>query len=241
MLKFISKIKKAEFYVNFNQRNRDEWVKKIAAQIPENSKVLDVGAGKCRYKELFQHCKYLTQDFCQAEGCTDGNYKYGNINFISDITQIPVPKGSFDVVLCTEVLEHVPDPITAIKEFSRILKKGGRLYLTAPLGSGLHMMPHHYYGGFTPSFYKKYLEEFGLELISIEPNGGLLKHFLQEAKRVGKHVLGYKKYSRFSIKRMIVSFIFLIFIPVYLYDLEDELFIDNFTVGYHIIGKKLDL
>lgn len=157
MLKFISrKIKKSGYYVNFNQRNRDEWVKKIASEIPDNSKVLDVGAGTCRYKELFKHCKYFTQDFCKAEGIYNSKFKYGKIDYVSDITDIPVIDESFDAILCTEVLEHVPEPIKAIMEFSRILRKGGRLYITAPLGCGLHMMPYHYYGGFTPSFYKKY-------------------------------------------------------------------------------------
>ncbi len=238
MLELIDKLRKSEFYATFNQRNRDEWVKKIASQTPENSKVLDVGAGTCRYRELFNHCQSFTQDFFRAEGVYDGKFKYGKIDYISDITQIPVSKESFDVLLCTEVLEHVPELILAIKEFSRILKRSGRLYLTAPLGSGLHMMPYHYYGGFTRSFYKKYFEEFGIKLISIEPNGGLLKHFLQESNRVGGQVLGYKKYPRFSIKRIIVNFIFLKFIPAYLYDLDDELFIEDFTVGYHVIGEK---
>jgi len=228
MLEILNKLRKSGFYVNFNQRNRDGWVNQIASQVPENSEVLDVGAGTCRYKDLFRHCRYYTQDFCQAEGGTDGSFKYGKIDYISDITEIPVPDKSFDVILCTEVLEHVPEPIKAIKEFSRILKKGGRLYLTAPLGCGLHIMPYHYYGGFTPSFYKKYFEEFGFALISIEPNGGLLKHFLQQSNRVGGHVLGYKKYSRFSIKRMIVSFIFLKFIPVYLYDFPETLILEFF-------------
>ena len=43
MLKFISrKIKKSEYYVNFNQRNRDEWVKKIASKIPNNLKLSNI-------------------------------------------------------------------------------------------------------------------------------------------------------------------------------------------------------
>ncbi|GAG90616.1 unnamed protein product, partial [marine sediment metagenome] len=62
--------------------------------------------------------------------------------------------------------------------------------------------------------------------------------FLQESNRVGGQILRYKKYSRFSIKRIIVSFIFQRFIPAYLYDLDDKLFIEDFTVGYHVIGEK---
>ena len=47
------------------------------------------------------------------------------IDFVSDLLNIPVPDKSYDVILCTEVIEHVPDPISAINEISRILKSGG--------------------------------------------------------------------------------------------------------------------
>ena len=90
---------------------------------------------------------------------------------------------SFDVVLCTEVLEHVPEPITAVKELSRILKPGGRLLLTAPLGSGLHQEPYHFYGGYTPYWYEKFLAAVGFEQIRIQPNGGFFRHYAQESLR----------------------------------------------------------
>jgi 2-polyprenyl-3-methyl-5-hydroxy-6-metoxy-1,4-benzoquinol methylase len=40
------------------------------------------------------------------------------IDIISDITSIPVLNYSFDIVLCTEVLEHVPNPVAAIEEMA---------------------------------------------------------------------------------------------------------------------------
>ena len=79
---------------------------------------------------------------------------------------------------------------------------------------------------------------YGFKLISIKSNGGLLKHFLQESNKVGGQILRFKRYSRFNIKRIVVSFIFLKFIPAFLYDLDNKLFIGDFTVGYHVIGEK---
>lgn len=84
------------------------------------------------------------------------------------------------------------------------------------------MMLYHYYGSFTPSFHKEFFEEFGIKLIRIEPTGGLLKPFLQESNRVGVHILRYKRHSRFSIKGMIIRFIF-----------------KDFTVDYHTISEKI--
>lgn len=45
---------------------------------------------------------------------------------------LPFPRASFDVVVCSEVLEHLPDDQAAIDEIARILKPGGRLILTTP-------------------------------------------------------------------------------------------------------------
>ena len=56
---------------------------------------------------------------------------------ISDIQAIPHPDCSFDTVVSCETIEHVIDPYRAIRELARVLKSGGRLFLTTPnyLGS----------------------------------------------------------------------------------------------------------
>lgn len=50
----------------------------------------------------------------------------------ADAFQLPFHKEQFDIVICTEVLEHVKDRKTIIREMSRVLKKGGLLYLSFP-------------------------------------------------------------------------------------------------------------
>ena len=140
----------------FNLRCRDAWVKQQSGLIPPGSRVLDVGAGSCPYRVLFTHCDYRTHDFEQLKSeQLRGHQGYGRVDYVSDICAIPVPDASFDIALCTEVLEHVPDPIRAVREFGRILKPGGTLLLTAPLGSGLHQEPFHFYGGYTPHWYRR--------------------------------------------------------------------------------------
>jgi SAM-dependent methyltransferase len=149
---------------------RDEWIKAEAAKFHPGSHVLDAGAGACKYRPFFSHCCYETQDFCQYKGEL---VKYLQpIDYVGEITRIPLPDCSLDGILCTEVFEHVVDPMAVLAEFSRLLKPGGKLLLTAPHGTILHMAPYHFYGGFTHFWYRHWLPFYGFAVDSITPQGG---------------------------------------------------------------------
>jgi SAM-dependent methyltransferase len=226
----------------FNQRNRDRWVADIARSLQPRLRVLDVGAGEARYRELFAHCDYRTQDFGAYRGTTQGLLKeqwhYATLDYECDATVIPVEDESFDAILCTELLEHVPEPIKVIKELERILKPNGRLFLSAPLGSGLHQQPFHFYGGFTPHFYQKFLGEMGLKVVSIEPNGRFFRMLLQELHRGVAIVRARREYSKWSAAYWILKVASSLQMAQYLALLDDEIQVDEFTVGYHVEAIK---
>lgn len=174
---------KASPLFNFNQVLRDRWVYAQAASVPAGSRVLDVGAGSAPYRKFFSHCRYFAQDFAQLDPAQLLHGAYTQVDHVSDAASIPVENGSFDVVICTEVLEHVPEPIKVIQEISRILRPGGRLILTAPLGSGIHQEPFHFYGGYTPYWYERFLAQAGFEEIRVEANAGSFRAYAQESLR----------------------------------------------------------
>ncbi|MFV0420821.1 methyltransferase domain-containing protein [Oleidesulfovibrio sp.] len=222
---------------DFNQRERDRWMAAKAAGIPAGSKVLDVGAGTCPYRQFFAHCDYVAHDFKGYHGeKLGGGTEYGNIDLVGDITQIPAPDASFDVIMCTEVLEHVPDPVAALKKMTRLLKSGGKLLLTAPLGSGLHQEPYHYYGGFTRHFYEKFLPELGLQVTEISPNGGFFRHLAQECARVSW--LFNSKPELLHAADEELRTLFREKLPRYLYAMDDKYMLEDFTVGYFVEGVK---
>jgi ubiquinone/menaquinone biosynthesis C-methylase UbiE len=224
---------------NFGARTRDAWVAQIAASLKPGSRVLDAGAGECRYRELFAHCVYQSQDSAQYVGTAAGvlaeTWSYGRLDYVCDITKIPADDASFDAVLCTEVLEHVPRPIEALKELSRILVPGGGLYLSAPLGSGLHQQPHHYYGGYTPHFYQTFMPECGLELRELRPTGGLMRNVAQETYRAGR-VLAEKAPQELT---PLARFLLTDWLPRYLAKYDARICVEEFTLGYLVEAVKV--
>jgi 2-polyprenyl-3-methyl-5-hydroxy-6-metoxy-1,4-benzoquinol methylase len=113
------------------------------------------GAGELKNKNLCLHLNYVSQDLCEYDGL--GN-KFGahtatwdtsKIDIVSDITNIPEPNASYDVILCSEVFEHIPDPLKALDELQRLLKIDGILIITAPFSSHAHFAPQFHATGFS--------------------------------------------------------------------------------------------
>jgi SAM-dependent methyltransferase len=54
-----------------------------------------------------------------------------------DVESLPFAPGSFGTVLCTEVIEHIPDPAAALREFHRVLQPDGMLIGSVPARSAI--------------------------------------------------------------------------------------------------------
>ena len=128
----------------FGDSDRENWIHSNLKNLPSGSKILDAGAGQQPYRKWCEHLEYHSQDACQYDGVGNGvGYQSGEwntdeIEYICDITSIPVERESFDAVLCVSVLEHVLRPEEALMELTRVLRRGGRLILTAPFSNITH-------------------------------------------------------------------------------------------------------
>jgi SAM-dependent methyltransferase len=173
-----------------NLANRERWLKQTLAQIPAGQRLLDAGAGELQYKRFCAHLNYVSQDFAQYDGQGDGvslqtgAWDQSKLDIISDITDIPEPDASFDAVLCVEVLEHLPDPIRALRELTRLLRPGGVLIATAPFCSLTHFSPYFYYTGYSRYFYQHWLSELGYEIEDMQWNGSYFEYLAQELRRL---------------------------------------------------------
>jgi len=227
-----------------NKTNRDDWIRAILGRIPERSRILDVGAGELQYRRFCGHLKYVSQDFCEYNGAGDksglqrGEWRQDKIDIISDIVSIPEPDDSFDAIMCTEVFEHIPEPIEAIKEFARLLKPNGYLVLTAPFCCLTHYSPYFFYTGFSRYFYEKYLIENGFNIIEIEENGNYFEYIAQEIRRLPEVTKRYTnaKLGMFSLG--VMKFCLLILRRYSEIDTGSE---ELLNFGYHIFARRSEV
>ncbi len=182
------------FFKNINEMDHKAWLRQILSTLPKGARLLDAGAGELENRQYCSHLTYISQDFCQYRGAEGGAPDVGlqnsrwdttRVDLVSDITAIPAPDASFDAILCSEVLEHVPEPTHALDEFARLLKPGGVVILTAPFASNVHMAPFHYCSGFSKYWYEYHLANRGFRIKTLVANGDWYSLLLQEITRLG--------------------------------------------------------
>src|SRR5256714_6937453 len=182
-----------------NEATRAAWLEKTLAQIPAGGRLLDAGAGERQFEEFCHHLDYVAQDFGKYDGkgnlagLQTGSWNQATLDIVSDISNIPEPEASFDAVLCVEVFEHIPAPVLAIREFARLLKRGGHLIITAPFCSLTHFAPYHFYTGFSRYFYGTHLPALGFEIVEMEENGNFFEYVAQELHRLPEIADRYAK------------------------------------------------
>lgn len=167
----------------------------IAGLAPRlRGEVIDVGCGKQPYRAYLAHAtRIVACDF-------DGNR--GRVDFTCPAHAIPVEAESFDAVLCTEVLEHVPDPLAVWREFYRILRPGGQVLLATPSYWPPHELPYDFYR--YPEHGLRYLAATaGFEVKEVWPRGGRWAFLGQ----VIQHVI--PQYLRFRWQRHLLNRFFL--------------------------------
>lgn len=178
-------------YKSTNEENRRAWLGKTLRSLPKGARLLDAGAGELLNKPLCEQMIYVSQDFCQYEGTGDGKglqtgrWDTSLIDLVCDITAIPEPDAAFDVILCSEVLEHVPDPLAVLNEFARLLRPEGKLILTVPFASLVHFAPYYFNSGFSRYWYEHHLESRGFTIEELTPNGDWFAFCHQELRRLG--------------------------------------------------------
>jgi SAM-dependent methyltransferase len=139
-------------------------------RVPSAGRVLDYGCADVPYRRFFAaDVDYLAADL-------PGN-PHATLELAADGT-VPVPDGTVDAVLSTQVLEHVGDPALHLRECARALRPGGRLLLSTHGIMVYHPDPDDYWR-WTPAGLKRQVRAAGFEISRFEGIIGLAASGLQ--------------------------------------------------------------
>lgn len=100
-------------------------------------------------------------------------------------TKTKTHEDCFDAIFLSKVLEHISELTYALDSFTRLLKPGGVVILTAPFASNVHMAPYHYCTGFSKYWYEHHLTQRGFAIRELSPNGDWYALLAQELTRLG--------------------------------------------------------
>jgi SAM-dependent methyltransferase len=205
------------------------FVSEVAATTRSKARVLDAGAGECRFKPLFAHADYVGIDFAQG----DPSWDYSHLDAVGRLEELPFPPASFDRVISIVVLEHTPEPAQVISEFSRVLKPGGTLHMVVPHMWEEHQRPHDYFR-FTSSGIRHLAGRAGFREKRVEPVGG----FFWLLSRRLMAVLAFTQQGWRWIFFPVLAPVFGLLLPLCCYYL-DSLDSDRaYTLGFIYEGSK---
>lgn len=142
-------------------------------------RVLDAGCGGQAYRRFLHPERYVPMEYNRAV----------RPELLGDVQHLPFASESFDNLLCTEVLEHVPEPGHGLDELYRVLRPGGRALVTVPMSWNLHYQPHDYYR-YTRYGLSYMARRSGFEVERIERLGGFWALFGSRLVDTGTQILG---------------------------------------------------
>jgi SAM-dependent methyltransferase len=132
-------------------------------------RVLDVGCGRKPYYPLFEPYagSYVGVDVVPNPVA----------ELLGPVEAIPVDDGAFDVVLCTQVLEHCEDPAAAVRELRRVTAPGGRVLASTHGVQVYHPSPHDYWRWTHEGLGRLFAEGADWESVEVRPAAGTAATF----------------------------------------------------------------
>jgi len=121
------------------RRALSNWLRAEAAGLANGPppRILDVGCGVKPYYPFFADVasEYVGVDVVENPAA----------ELLGPVEALPVEDASFDVVLCTQVLEHCDDPAQAVRELRRVVRPGGRVLASTHGVQVYHPSPVDYW------------------------------------------------------------------------------------------------
>ncbi len=218
------------------RKSNYEFYKDEIKKISKKDTLLDVGVGPAQFHDLFADInKVVGIDF----------EPYSKADVISDLSKpMPIQSNYFDVVISSNVLEHIPYPAVTLHECARVLKPGGIFVASVPFLLMVHQKPYDFYR-YTEFALQRLCEDAGFTSVRIEPLGASIDvvstnffHFLKELFNYTATIKN--PVSKFSMKIVIrvvsaVSKIGIASLQIVGRKLPQN---KDYTMGYGIVAVK---
>ena len=147
----------------------------------KNNRLLDVGCGAGTFLEAAARAGWQATGVEVSRTAAEHIRKQGIDVFCGELEKANYPNDHFDVVIASEVLEHVPDPKSMIEGIARVLRPGGLLWATTPHGRGISarvlgvgwsiVCPPEHLQLFSVSSIKKLLSSAGFSSVKVATHG----------------------------------------------------------------------
>jgi SAM-dependent methyltransferase len=199
--------------------------------LPEGSRILDIGGHKIRKRGQFDIEQYnlpviymnLTRD------------RLPDVQ--ADAFNVPLASGSFDVIICAELLEHVSNPGSVLIEAHRLLRTGGTLLICAPFLYRIHSDPKDF-GRYTDYYWQTTLEQIGFQVTKIERQGLFFVVIMDFVKQ-------YAAEARWHKRRLYRPLVWTLNLAQHWAlgmeqkpKVQQHPFFQSFTTGFGIRGRK---
>jgi len=153
-----------------------------------------------------------------------------NPNIFADVTRTPLSAKSVDCILCTEVLEHLPDPQACVDEMHRLLRDGGLVFASVPFFYPVHADPYDFQRFTEAGLWNLFTEFKSVEIFRMGGYAGVLGLLLE----IGIHGLDgnslLKKFLRWAMKW---ASRWLCLYDLSIFDSENAIW-QKFTTGYFV-------
>lgn len=206
-----------------------EFMARVGASLPSEARVLDAGAGEGKYYDELAHTRYVGIDLSVGDSAWD----YSHLDALADLIHLPFAQASFEAAVCTQVLEHVPEPSLVLRELFRVLTPGGQLFLSVPQSWYQHQKPYDYYR-YTSFGVRYLLEKAGFVVQSIEDMGGYFWYLSFKLQHVNYWLFPRGMRGRWLTwpLRAFFGLIFGLLLPLILFPLDALDHVRDETFGY---------
>jgi SAM-dependent methyltransferase len=136
-------------------------------QSPQFSRAFNAGAGEGGYSRLLLELpglKWLVESDFGWRSSLPSRFDPRQLFFCASLASIPAQEANFDLILCTEVLEHIQEHDQALDEMARVLALGGWLLITVPTPPAVPD-PNHVREGYRPEELQAMLTARGFEIV----------------------------------------------------------------------------